>query len=209
MTIYNVIWYLIIAGVAARVFRASGTRVSLGWTVLPLVVLALNLAWRGWHVSVDPPDAIDIIFIFLGGVLLWLWVRPPRVLLGVAGMFVARLRWGRDPRFQFDRQVHQVLRPLRPLLRAVPPLTDDPEWRQAATATREHALESLLELNAPTAEWAEVRDQYVELVRGELATTAVGPSPTDVAELRSKRAAVSARVVELRAAYGLRPRRQS
>ncbi len=149
------------------------------------------LALDGGLIEFRPPTAVDVVFpLVLAGLMVWTTLQWT-VLRGW-------LQPSRRRQLAFDRQVYGALTPLSRFPEHVPGVINQ-EQLQRLRLTRQQAIDELANLKAPTAEWAAVRDAYVELIQDELGLMPRDPSPSEVEAFRMRAAEIQRRASQLRA----------
>ncbi len=159
MTIYNVACLIVTSVVVGWAFRPRWTLEWFGLTAVPLLGIPLALIWRGGQVSYGPPGPTDLVFLVFFASL-WYFLSP------TGDQLIARLRAARSSRFQFDRRLHRTIEPLGRLLYAGPKDGDADGRARSVSIEGDEALSRLQQLAPPTPEWAEVRAEYMSLMRG-------------------------------------------
>jgi hypothetical protein len=165
--------------------------------VIPLLVLGVNLALVGWRVTIAPPDWIDLVFAGAICAVLWLTLsRRGRIL--VLALFAGH----KYREYVFDRQLFQAMRPIRGSVSTA----NEKRTARSIEQDRLRAIGALQALAPPNAQWDGVRDDFVRLLSDEIKAAEKGINPVEVDEFRSRSMQISARVLELRSAYGFRRR---
>lgn len=198
MTIYIVTGFVGTSVVGGWFVHPRWTRRWLMFVAGPLVVLAMLYIVQGRRVEIVRPGVPDAVF-GAAMVLMWLMMTP------IGDTLIARVRAMREPRFRFDRAIHLAVKPMGQLLR-IRPSNRGLGWAESLAESRLYALDKLEALEAPTADWSDVRDRCVRLIRDELEATNRGMTPAEADSFEVRTQAIMERILELRAEYGSHPR---